>query len=204
MNTTSRQLDQSAPRLAAPGAGLPLPELLIARLRFWIARRSKSAEDFMGLFQSERTYILQLASECSDHDAARQVLIKRLRGMEDSSRDWSVFMTLNHLSIVNGGVIRTIQSLLRGVIPDGKVGTADVKPAPKSDAGSLESFERVCDLYIKSVNRIPDLKTAVRYRHPWFGPMDAFSWHALAAVHMRIHRQQIELIVAQLGNDNPG
>ena len=65
----------------------------------------------MGLFQSERTYILQLASECSDHDAARQVLIKRLRGMEDSSRDWSVFMTLNHLSIVNGGVIRTIQSL---------------------------------------------------------------------------------------------
>jgi hypothetical protein len=48
------------------------------------------------------------------------------------------------------------------------------------------------------VARAPELKTALRYEHPWFGPLDAFGWHALAAGHIRIHREQIERIVAKL------
>jgi hypothetical protein len=38
-----------------------------------------------------------------------------------------------------------------------------------------------------------------RYAHPWFGPIDAFRWHGLLALHQRIHRRQIEAIRAGLG-----
>jgi hypothetical protein len=38
----------------------------------------------------------------------------------------------------------------------------------------------------------------LRFVHPWFEPMDAHGWHALAAGHLRIHRVQIERICAGL------
>ena len=41
-------------------------------------------------------------------------------------------------------------------------------------------------------------QTAARYRHPWFGPLDAAGWHALAATHMGVHRRQLERILAAL------
>jgi hypothetical protein len=41
------------PKLAAPGAGLPFPELLIARLRFAKMRKGSSREQVGALFDSE-------------------------------------------------------------------------------------------------------------------------------------------------------
>ena len=41
----------------------------------------------------------------------------------------------------------------------------------------------------------PDLKTSIRLPHPWFGPLDAAGWPALAAGHMGIHREQIVRIL---------
>ncbi|MBX3389322.1 MAG: hypothetical protein KF691_07680 [Phycisphaeraceae bacterium] len=43
--------------------------------------------------------------------AAERVLIPRLRGLEDSSRYWSVWMMLDHLRIVNSQVAMVIASL---------------------------------------------------------------------------------------------
>ena len=42
---------------------------------------------------------------------------------------------------------------------------------------------------------LPSLKKAARHSHPWFGPMDAAHWHALAAVHNGLHRRQIVSIL---------
>ena len=36
------------------------------------------------------------------------------------------------------------------------------------------------------------------YAHPWFGPLDARGWQALAAFHLDLHRVQIERILAGL------
>ena len=37
----------------------------------------------------------------------------------------------------------------------------------------------------------------MRFAYPWFGPLDATGWHALAGGHVAIHRVQIEPIIAQ-------
>ncbi|MDA0814196.1 MAG: DinB family protein [Verrucomicrobia bacterium] len=186
---------EALPKLAAPGAGLPKIELIFSRFRFGWALRTRSREQFSALFESERVQILALARSCDAETGARPVLIDRLRGMEDSSRYWSVFMTLDHLRIVNLAVAGAIRALGKGELPDRVARTADVKPDPAADITAIDDFERSCEFLSTCAQQVPDLKTSQRFDHPWFGPMDAGGWHALGAVHMSIHRKQIERIL---------
>lgn len=64
-------------------------------------------------------------------------------------------------------------------------------------ADVVAAYEESCDALLATIASIPNLKTAVRFAHPWFGPMDAFGWHALAGGHMSIHRVQIERIIKE-------
>ena len=189
---------ETEPNLAPPGAGLPRLELLIGRLQFAWRRRNGNRDIFNADFQREREAIRQLTASCDPESASRRVLIPRPRGMEDSSRYWSVWMTLDHLRIVNGGISRIIGELAKGIVPPGASSTAAVKPSPNASVSVAPEYETSCDELLKTVAASADLKTAVKYRHPWFGPLDAAAWHALAASHMGIHRVQLERIVAAI------
>jgi len=184
----------SAPNLAPPGAGLPKFELLIGRLVFALRWRTGNREGFEARFSRERQTIRQLIVGLNPDLAARRVLIPRLPGMEDSSRHWSAWMTLDHLRIVNLAITDTIEKLGRGERPQGTASTATVKPSPDADANVLVRYESACDLLLKTAASVGNLKTKVRYAHPWFGPLNAFQWYAMAGGHMAIHRAQLERI----------
>src|SRR5712671_4616375 len=96
------------PKLAPPGAGLPRSELLIGRWLFALRRATGSRESCNARFQRERETIRALVRPLDVDFAARRVLIERPRGLEDSSRFWSVWMTLDHLRIVHHSMIRVI------------------------------------------------------------------------------------------------
>ncbi len=188
-------------KLAAPGAGLPWVELQVARLIFaWQFRRS-SRESASALLKAEMAEIRRLATSCDKIDGSRRVLIRRIPGMEDSSRYWSVFMTLDHLRIVNGFLAETIALLGRGEIPGRVASTAAVKPDPGADATVLASLEDACGDLARTVSGITDLRATGRHAHPWFGPLDAAAWHFLAGFHMRLHRGQIRAILHGLAED---
>lgn len=184
------------PKLAPPGAGLPAIEHFIARLLFGLRRWTGSRDSFNARFKVEREAIGKLIRSCDADAAARRVLIKRLPGLEDSSRNWSVWMTLDHLRIVNLEMARIIRALAKGIVPPGETSTAEVKPSPAATASVVAEYEASCDALLAAVAAAPELKTAARFAHPWFGPMDAFTWHALAGGHMGIHRGQIARILA--------
>ena len=186
------------PRLAPPGAGLPKTELVIGRLLFGFKRRSGSRDSFNTQFNRERQRIRQLVKSCGADSLARRALIARARGMEDSSRNWSVLMTLDHLRIVHLGVTRIIGNLTKGKMPEGTASTATVKPSPQVTADVIAEYEQSCDTLLATVAAAGNLKTKLRYAHPWFGPLDAHGWHALAAGHLGIHRVQIERIISAL------
>jgi len=181
--------------LAPPGAGLPQVELLVARLLFAFQRRLGNRNTFNARFQRERESIRALVSSCTEISGAQRVLICRAAGMEDSSRHWSVWMTLDHLRIVHQGMIRVIGALTKGVKPPGAASTANVKPSPQATSAVLLEYEKSCDELLATVASAPQLKTVLRYTHPWFGPLDASGWHALAASHIGIHRVQIERVL---------
>ncbi len=186
------------PKLAPPGAGLPKIELLIARGMFAWQRRIGNRESFGARFQHERAVIRGLVRTCDAETGAQRVLIRRVRGLEDSSRYWSVWMTLDHLRIVHGQMARVIRMLIAGREPKGKASTANVKPSPTTTVTVVPKFEESCDTLLATVAEAAELQTPLRYAHPWFGPLDAAGWHALAPGHLAIHRVQIERILRGL------
>lgn len=186
------------PPLDSPGAGLPAPELFIARKIFAWKRRFGSREGFSREFEATRDAIRNLVASIPEADRGRRVLIPRPRGLEDSSRYWSVWMTLDHLRIVNEAFAGIIPMLSKGKLPPGKADTAAVKPSPAAGSESEAAFESSCDALVSVVEGIADLKTTLRFPHPWFGPLDAAGWHALSATHLGIHRAQIAEIARRL------
>jgi hypothetical protein len=85
---------------------------------------------------------------------------------------------------------------VRGLTPAGEASIAAVKPSVAAGPEVVAAYETSCDALASVVASSPTLNTAVRFPHPWFGPLDAAGWHALAGVHMGIHRAQIERILA--------
>ncbi len=176
---------------------MPKIELFVARLRIaWHVHRG-SAAAFARHFQEEQNRILALAQPLDAAAAGRRVLIKRLRGLEDSSRYWSVWMTLDHLRIVNQATTGVIRALLAGQALERKASTAAVKPSAEVNESAVSGFKESCAAFVEAVSSAPDLRTNMRFAHPWFGPLDANGWHALSGIHMGLHRHQIECILAQ-------
>jgi uncharacterized damage-inducible protein DinB len=188
-----------SPSLAAPGAGLPLPELWIARTLFAFSRWSYTREGANKKFLREQEMIAILIEQCGPTLACQRVLIPRLRGLEDSSRFWSVAMTLDHLRITNAAFAAFIGQLAKNVIPPVVASTAVVKPSTEACFEVVREYEQSCSQVMSAVSENPRLNTAVQFAHPWFGAMNAEAWHLLAGIHMSIHRKQIQAILNQLG-----
>jgi DinB superfamily len=186
----------AAPRLAPPGAGIPTIERLIGGAIFAFNRWRGTRERFAARFERERDAIAGQYRDREERLLKERVLIPRLRGLEDSSRFWSVWMTLDHLRIVNGQITQVIEALTQGRIPEGRTSTAAVKPSPDVGSEVPGAYEESCDRLVAFAASCPTLRTTVRYAHPWFGPLDGAGWHAMAAMHMGIHRAQIVRILA--------
>ncbi len=186
------------PKLAAPGAGLPGIELQIARVLFTLRAWTHDRQRIDALFRHERALVADLVRSCPAGRLSERVLIPRPRGLEDSSRHWSVLMTLDHLRIVNLACASIIRELSEGRVPVGKASTADVKPSPDVTESVLATYEASCDEVLAAVASAKNLDDPARFAHPWFGPMSARRWHVLAAVHLGLHRKQLEAILVGL------
>ncbi len=163
----------------------------------WKAKRT-TREQSSALFSTERDLILKLVRSSASSLLPRRILIKRLQGLEDSSRYWSVLMTLDHLRIVNTEIAEVIRLLPAGKTPQHAASTAAVKPSESVDDSAMQGFVTACQTLEQTVAATRNLATHTKYPHPWFGPLDAAGWHFMSAFHMRLHRKQIEAILSKL------
>lgn len=182
-------------KLQPPGAGLPKPELIIARIMFRTRCALTNYHSYLKLFSEERVKIRKRYSNLSDDDAKVRILIKRLPGLEDSSRYWSVYMTLDHLRIVNISIADIIAKLSSGIKPQGAASTAAVKPSEQVTSSIITGYESSCDLVHKALSNANNKISSTTFPHPWFGEMTYQSWAALVGSHMGIHRKQINSIL---------
>lgn len=190
-----------APKLDKPGAGLPFIEWAVAKYIVFPRRFKNSSKDkALADFAEQSDKILKLARGLSSEQLIERRLIARLQGLEDSSRYWSVAMTLDHLTIVGNMMCHAVVALSKGNNALKVVGTAEVKPGAAADAArSLKDFEEMTERFLLEVGKANiDVRSKVTHPHPWFGPLNAYQWLVFAAPHETIHRKQIEAIVALL------
>jgi hypothetical protein len=149
------------------------------------------------MFQEEGARILTLWDSIPAERLGERVLVRRLRGLEDSSRYWSVAMTVEHLNIVGLGIRGIISGLRKGELPARPARTEDVKPSGGIHPAEVRTaFTRMLSVEASANAVEPSVPRGVgpRVPHPWFGPLDADRWHCLLGIHQRIHRHQIEAI----------
>lgn len=189
------------PKLARPGAGIPLFEALL--MRFWIlprAQKRMSAEAVSKVFLGELRKIYDLASILGEKQLATRVLVPRVPGLEDSSRYWSVAMALEHVVLVSESIEKISASLARGIVPPIRVDIAKIKPR-----GQLKATEVLAQFrsYLQLEQEKGPLEhlhvpSKATLPHPWFGNLHARAWNTLKASHAAVHRKQIQLIVKSL------
>lgn len=192
---------KTEPQLAKPGTGLPLVEWLVAKYIIFPNRfRSTTIEQAIEQFEDESKKIIELISGLDDEQLTQRRLIARLQGLEDSSRFWSVAMTIQHLNIVGEGMLGIIVSLSRGKNELPLRGIADVKPSIDVDAqDAIANFKKLTENFGRLARKIDFEKhCGLKHPHPWFGPLNAREWTLFAAPHQAIHRKQIEQIIERL------
>ncbi len=189
------------PKLAQPGAGLPIYEWAVAKY-ILLPRlfKTRGKNEALAYFAKESEKIMSLSTKLTVTMLAQRRLIPRQRGLEDSSRYYSVAMTLQHLIIVNDSIRRVIKDLSSGGTNLLPKGTADFKPDPNVDPEKILSlFNQMSQGFLQeaaaaSIDAFPH----ATFPHPWFGPFNAHKWLVLAGSHQNIHRHQIEAIIVRL------
>ncbi len=196
MNNTTLQTE---PKLDKPGGGLPFFEWAYAKY-ILLPRLFKNTtkEKALEFFSAEANKIIALSSNLTLEQLSQRRLIPRLAGLEDSSRYWSVAMTLDHLNIVGSGMRQLILGLSAGKSGFPTRGTADVKPNINVNAQTiLPAFKEMTEKFVKEISAANiDAFPHNTHPHPWFGEQNAKNWLIIASVHQRLHRQQIEAIIA--------
>lgn len=189
------------PQLAPPGAGIPLPQRILCRyyLRPFVAGRSKW-EESKKHFEKLSEKILKEIEGLSENQLNQRVLVPAQPGLEDSSRYWSVAMTLEHLVIVGRAILAGVESLSHEQVPDYKVDTAKVKPSGKRTADDdIADFKKFSSEEFAALHeKIKNKDSRITLSHPWFGPMTAKEWYWLLAMHQGIHLKQIRNIKKNL------
>lgn len=182
------------PTLQPSGAGLPWWELLLVRCLFALGCYWMNWAAAARLFQAEGARVLAVWDALPADRLGERVLIRRVPGIEDSSRFWSAAMTVEHLNAVGTGVRQLIGSLRQGEVPTGVVRIVDYKP--RGEGTPVELRAEFARLLADAADAEPPVPRGVgpRCAHPWFGPLDAHRWHCLLALHQRIHRRQMEAI----------
>ena len=193
-------MEEKTPKLEAPGKGLPFFEWLYARVQFgWRLSKKDTAEKNWKRFDKLNLLISSKIKDLPLEKLHKKVLIPRLKGIEDSSRYWSIAETLEHIEIVAESISGVIEMLARGEVPQKVANVAEYKPKGKyNDLDPRASF-------IEFNKRIPEKLKGLKivhqkpyYKHPWLGNFSILQWQWIMSSHSGIHLNQILHIMKEL------
>lgn len=185
-------------KLKEPGCGLPplekffIKTFLVPSVKFLF-----TWESALNCFNKEAKKIEMLLKNIPQDDLQKRVLIDRIFGIEDNSRDFSINLVLEHLVIVGNGMIELIQTLSNEQAFTQEITIAGVKPYA-NNANTLETFVKLVETYNAFIESLPKKKSLMTKRHPWFVEFNNFEWSVFMFIHTWVHRRQIASICKNL------
>ncbi len=183
---------------AIPGGGLPKFErFYIKTFIIPVIKYIFTWDLALKLFNKEAKKIVK---QIKKEDLQKRVEIKRVFGIEDHSRDYSINMTLEHLVIAGTGVMGIIHTLSQEKKFAKEVTIQGVKPHA-NEADTLEAFVKFTEKYTAFIDALPKKKSLMRHQHPWFAEFNNFEWSVFMFIHTFVHRRQIEAIAKILKDE---
>lgn len=144
-----------------------------------------------------------LAGGLSHEAGQMSVEVPPMRGVDEDMRRWSLFMLLEHNTIVNRSITATVQQLANGEPLSGPA-TIDVKkgvmPTSAANESQINLFAQSVADHIAVVRELANLRGTKTSRHPIFGQFDAHQWNCMFAFHLRLHLPQARYIAEKSRN----
>lgn len=133
--------------------------------------------------------------------ATERVQIRRLRGLEESSTNYSLAMVADHLARVNRDVASVVRDLARGQRSPIAVNIAAYKPSADAETGrALADLDASIVPLQGALEHEEGIATSsVTHAHPWFGELPARVWACFGPFHQDLHLAQARAIAEGLG-----
>jgi hypothetical protein len=180
---------------AKPGGGLPkLEQLSLKYILVPLGKRVFSWDSALNMFNSEVKRIEQMVKEIEEEKWQERIMIDRVFGIEDHSRDYSINMVIEHLNIVGYGIMGVIHTLSKEERVEKEIKIENVKPqgSVEDELNRFLAFSRVYNSFIE---KLPKRKSNMTKLHPWFVELNNVDWSIFMAIHTFVHRRQIEAII---------
>ncbi len=197
--------DSSPPvELQPPGAGLPLFQAFALRHIMFPAFCLLTPWDkAIRLFMQEGERLTEYARTLPAEQLNIPVLIKAPIGIEDSSRNWSAAMVLEHLIEVGSRIATGVTELTNDRPVSVRADIAEVKPKGVGMDEIIPLYRAFLqDFQVRTTGLVGNREASATMPHPWFGELNARQWLCLAALHQIIHRQQMQRILVGLRQDS--
>lgn len=154
-------------------------------------------------FERESSAILKIVGDLDVDQLSQPVKIPRLVGLRHSNCDWSILMVIDHVMRFNEWVLLTINALQSGTVESGRSGSLAQLDRfyPDQEVGfdCIDEYQEQVWRYsgfIALQKKLRASGTASLRSRPWLGTRNAFQWHCVSANHTKIHRRQIQKILA--------
>lgn len=185
--------------LAKPGAGLPdmervfIKNILVAPIRILF-----TWDIALFYLKREIRIIKKLVEKVPKELHRKQLIIDRTFAIEDDTRQFSINMILEHLTIAGNAVMGVIDTLSQEKEFKNEIKIENVKPKENKE-NQLQEFLKFYENYFEYINNHPKKQSKMKKKHPWFIEFNNFDWSIFMFMHTFIHRRQIEAVIKKLG-----
>ena len=162
----------------------------VVRALFWMTTQRQAT----GRIQHCLDSYLALCQRMGPEAGRRQVQVPPMLGVDEDMRGWSLFMILEHTTIVNGHITRTVHALSQEIDPPDFDMKLDVTPSAVSGEEQMQTFRVSVEEHLALVSSLAGLRGTSTHRHPFFGHLTAHGWHCMFGLHLRIHQRQAEAV----------
>ena len=169
----------------------------VVKTRFALTSREKTSAQIQKSLDKYLALSRMVNAECG----TLPVFVPRMMGIDEDMRNWSFFMILEHIAIVNRSVTSLVPSLVRGEEPEGLSDfdpKKDVMPSPDPGIEQIHAFRSSVEDHLIVVSGLDRLRGSLRIQHPIFGQFDAHCWHCMFGLHLFIHYKQAEYVVQKI------
>ncbi len=189
-------------QLEKPGAGLPnFERLFIKNILVPVVRALFTWNIALFLLKRESRIIMKLIKGIDRSTLEQKIIIDRTFAIEDDSRQYSINMVLEHLSIAGYGVMNVIDALSKEEEFTDELTIVGVKPSQNPE-NAQEIFMEFMNKYEYFINKLHKKQSHMTKKHPWFVKFNNYDWSLFMYMHTFIHRRQIQAILSKLGNEN--